>query len=172
VTEYELMLKRAVEEALKPYLKALVDDAVKGLLRSIGDAGATPENVTGRTLLGWLSEIEREADWTCASLYPRNAYATSTAATLTVTLAVEYSYEGRSYVEVGVKSSASGDFYVEGSHDNATWIPIATVTIAAGEENVWKRWPVGDHARRNAFPYVRVRTDLVADNAILIVSSR
>jgi len=172
MTEYELMLKRAVEEALKPYLKALVDDTVKGLLRSIGDAGATPTNTTGSTVLQWLRLIQDRCYDIRTSLYARSAYATSTAATLTVTIAVEAVSEGRSHVEVGVRSSSAGDFYVEGSHDNATWLPIATITIAVGEENTWKRWPAGDHARRNAFPYIRVRTDLVADNAIVIVSSR
>jgi len=172
MTAYELMLRRAVEEALKPYLKALVDDAVKGVLRSIGDAGAAPANAAGVTILERMRRIEGYTNYALLSLDPRSAYSTSTAATLTVTLALESTTEGRSHVEVGVRSSSPGDFYVEGSHDNATWIPIATVTIAVGEENTWKRWPEGDHARRNAFPYVRVRTDLVADNEIVIVSSR
>jgi len=59
VTEYEEMVKRAVGEALKPYLEALVDDAVKGLMRSIGDAEAAPANVAGKTLLKYLSDIPR-----------------------------------------------------------------------------------------------------------------
>jgi len=172
VTEYELMLKRIVEDEVKPYIRALVDDAVKGLMRSIGDAGPTPSNKTGETMLKKMHDVGVVTGYIRDHNTPRSAYATSTAAALTVNLAVESYREGRSHVEVGVRSSSSGDFYVEGSHDNATWLPIATVTIAAGEENTWKRWPAGDHARRNAFPYVRVRTDLVADNAIVIVSSR
>jgi len=164
MTEYELMLKRAVEEALKPYLEALVDDAVKGLLRTLGDAGATPTNITGRTILRWLADIESEVSYLHYSLLPRSAYATSTGATLTVTLAVEWIGEGRSHVEVGVRSSSSGDFYVEGSHDNARWWPVDTITVAAN---------VDEHrGYLNAFPYIRVRTNLVADNEILIVSSR
>jgi len=164
MTEYEVMLKRAVEEALKPYLKALVDDAVKGLLRSIGDAGAAPTNSTGETVLRRLADIEGHTwniNWVSA---PRSAYATSTAATLTVTLAVEGNYEGRSHVEVGVRSSSGGDFYVEGSHDNSRWWPVDTLTVTA---NVDKH-----RGYLNAFPYIRVRTNLVADNEILIVSSR
>jgi len=164
MTEYGLMLKRAVEEALKPYLEALVDDTVKGVLRSFGDAGAAPANTTGKTILRWLSEVEREVDWIRSSLGPCSAYATSTAATLTVTLAVESPWEGRSHVEVGVRSSSSGDFYVEGSHNNARWWPVDTITVTAN---------VDEHrGYLNAFPYIRVRTSLVADNEILIVSSR
>jgi len=164
MTEYELMLKRAVEEALKPYLKALVDDTVKGVLRTFGDAGATPANITGRTLLKWLADIEDELATIRPSLKPRSAYSTSTAATLTVTLAVEEVTEGRSHVEVGVRSSSSGDFYVEGSHNNVRWWPVDTITVTAD---------VDEHrGYLNAFPYIRVRTSLVADNEILIVSSR
>jgi len=164
MTEYELMVKRAVEEALKPYLKALVDDAVKGLLRSMGDAGATPANISGSTILQWLYSIDWELSQLRWSLVPRSAYATSIGATLTVTLAVDHHDEGRSHVEVGVRSSSGGDFYVEGSHDNARWWLVDTLTVTAN---------VDKHAGYvNAFPYIRVRTNLVADNEILIVSSR
>jgi len=164
MTEYELMVKRAVEEALKPYLKALVDDAVKGVLRSIGDAGATPANTAGYTVLRQLHEIRGFTTHIRDTLRYRSAYSTSTAATLTVTLAVENYTEGRSHVEVGVRSSSSGDFYVEGSHDNSRWWPVDTLTVTAN---------VDRHAGYlNAFPYIRVRTNLVADNEIVIVSSR
>jgi len=164
MTEYELMLKRAVEEALKPYLKALVDDAVKGLLRSIGDAGPAPKDVAEETVLRRLADIESYSCDHVSSLIPRSAYGTSTAATLTVTLGVEGVAEGRSHVEVGVRSSSSGDFYVEGSHDNSRWWLVDTITVVADEDK--------HRDYINAFPYIRVRTDLVADNEIVIVSSR
>jgi len=38
--------------------RALIDDTIKGLLRSIGDAGTTPTNVAGHTVLKRLSSIE------------------------------------------------------------------------------------------------------------------
>jgi len=38
--------------------RALVDDAIKGLMRSIGDAGASPVNTTGYTMLKYLNEIQ------------------------------------------------------------------------------------------------------------------
>jgi len=164
MTEYELMLKRAVEEALKPYLKALVDDAVKGLMRSIGDAGAEPEGFTGRTVLRLLRDVYENTEnieWHGAH---RFAYGTSISATLTVTLSLSGTAFARSHIDVGVRSSSSGDFYVEGSHDNARWWLVDTLTVTA---NVDKH-----KSYLNAFPYVRVRTNLVADNEILIVSSK
>lgn len=44
----------AVREAITAsyqYIKALIDDTIKGVFRSIGDAGATPSNTTGKTAL-------------------------------------------------------------------------------------------------------------------------
>jgi len=164
MTEYELMVKRAVEEALKPYLKALVDDAVKGLMRSIGDPGAEPANAVGKTSLAWLRDISSSTSKISDTLITRSAYGTSTAAALTVTLAVELEWEGRSYVGVGVRSSSSGDFYVEGSHNNARWWLVDTLTVTADVDRY--------AGYLNAFPYIRVRTDLVADNEIVIVASR
>jgi len=38
--------------------KALIDDTIKGLLRSIGDTGDAPANATGETVLRRLSDIE------------------------------------------------------------------------------------------------------------------
>jgi len=37
--------------------RALIDDTIKGVLRSIGDAGVTPTNVTGRTLLKAFDDV-------------------------------------------------------------------------------------------------------------------
>jgi hypothetical protein len=38
--------------------RALTDDAIKGLLRSIGDAGPSPGNISGQTMLYWLKNID------------------------------------------------------------------------------------------------------------------
>jgi len=47
-----------IKKALEPFLKALIDDTIKGVLRSIGDAGTTPSNMPGETVLFRLYEIE------------------------------------------------------------------------------------------------------------------
>jgi len=38
-------------------LKALIDDSIKGILRSIGDSGDSPANATGKTLLRILNDL-------------------------------------------------------------------------------------------------------------------
>lgn len=43
-------------------LQALIDDSIKGLLRSLGDAGASPTNSTGRTLLNLMTLIYGSVD--------------------------------------------------------------------------------------------------------------
>jgi hypothetical protein len=55
------ILKDSTGAELSSYIKnlqALVDDTIKGLMRSLGDAGASPANRTGRTALFQLSAIE------------------------------------------------------------------------------------------------------------------
>jgi len=42
-------------------LRALIDDGVKGLMRSLGDAGAGPANVTGNTVLSLLAGLAARA---------------------------------------------------------------------------------------------------------------
>jgi len=39
-------------------LKALIDDSIKGLFRSLGDSGANTENTTGASVLWYLNRIE------------------------------------------------------------------------------------------------------------------
>ena len=47
-----------INPALAEHTQALVNDAIKGLLRSIGDAGANPLNNTGATVLRRLYNID------------------------------------------------------------------------------------------------------------------
>jgi len=50
-------LEKILREALEPFLKALIDDTIKGVLRSIGDAGDAPVNIKGSTLLRRVYDI-------------------------------------------------------------------------------------------------------------------
>jgi len=154
-----------IKKALEPFLKALIDDTVKGILRSIGDAGTAPANVGGRTVLARLNDIAWEISKIRLSLSPRNAYNTSVGAPLSVTLDVSVYSNGRSHVEVCVKSSGTGVFRVYGSHDNARYWLVDTIDYPTANVDEHKGY-------LNAFPYIRVETDIVADNEILIVSSR
>src|SRR3990167_3031294 len=50
-------LDSAVLDNIAARVLAIIDDSTKGLLRSIGDAGASPSNTTGFTLLQRLSNL-------------------------------------------------------------------------------------------------------------------
>jgi hypothetical protein len=55
------IINPATEDTLSSVLanvKALVDDSIKGVLRSLGDAGANPANSSGKTVLSRLYSIE------------------------------------------------------------------------------------------------------------------
>lgn len=54
-TLYDL---KGVLDTIDSYVKGIVDDSIKGLLRSIGDAGATPSNTAGETLLNRIAAIK------------------------------------------------------------------------------------------------------------------
>jgi len=47
-----------IKKALEPFLKALIDDTIKGVLRTLGDAGTAPANLPGKTILGSLRATE------------------------------------------------------------------------------------------------------------------
>jgi len=49
-------VKQAIE-ASYGYIKALIDDTIKGVFRSIGDAGAAPINTTGKTVLQLINDL-------------------------------------------------------------------------------------------------------------------
>ena len=48
---------RDLLKLIRDYTKGITDDSIKGLLRSIGDAGAGASNVTGKTLLKLLTDL-------------------------------------------------------------------------------------------------------------------
>ena len=147
-------------------------EKLNAIFNSIGDAGDSPSNTTGYTALRRLGTIEGILWDLRNSLLPRYAYDTSTGATLSITLTINDPQRGRSHVIVCVKSSGTGKFYVYGSHDNSRWWLIDTIDYTtANEDVVWPPVSYGG-AYRNAFPYIKVETDIVADNEILIVASR
>jgi len=47
-----------INPATEDSVKALVDDTIKGVLRTLGDAGDTPTNATGETILRRLYDLE------------------------------------------------------------------------------------------------------------------
>jgi hypothetical protein len=144
-------------------LQAIVDDSIKGLMRSIGDVGSTPANTTGYTVLERLKDISSRLQQIRNSYSSQTASNTSTGAGLTVDIDLSSYSEGRSRIEVVVKSSAAADFTVQGSLDNSNWWDVDTISLAAsGEEH---------QGYFNAFPYVRVTTSDANDNEIYIAAS-
>jgi len=138
--------------------KALIDDTIKGVLRSIGDAGATPGNITGETVLKKLDDIESYQDRI------RNSFVQpSDSVTFTTTpLGANATYTSGSYdnriarlgfigaLAFADQASATDGFMVEQSIDNTNWdLQSGKTTVSA---NVGKGIKVAMVAR-----YVRVK---------------
>lgn len=99
--------------------KALNDDTVKGLLKSIGDAGTTPTNAPGRTVLGRLLDIYGiVGEIGFLSLYASTSI--PLAANGTYTSSTEStSYTGR--IVGTVFADVGGTLIIEQSPDNTNW---------------------------------------------------
>jgi len=139
--------------------EALTNDAIKGLLRSIGDSGEAPIDFQGYTLLGRLSDLKTHMIRRSTGAAK---YGSSSGAPLTVTLDLSGSY-GKTYVEVWVKSSAAADFVVSGSRSGVYWRQTDTISLpAAGEKVV---------LYHNAYSYIKVSTTAANDNEIEIITA-
>lgn len=88
-------------------IQAITDDAIKGIMRSIGDAGAVPLNSAGNTVLQWLFEIEEAIGPTAAGA--ANAVANNTT---------------RRFLELILAALGGGA--------NETADPVAAVSLAGG----------------------------------------
>jgi hypothetical protein len=108
------------------YLQSLVDDAFKGLMRSVGDAGDAPLNETGKTVLAYIQGID-------GSMYyiDKAVGRDLNAATFTTTpLAASATYTGTAkdfnlarlgFMLVMAFADQDGTIYMEQSHDNSNW---------------------------------------------------
>lgn len=139
--------------------RTLRDDSIKGLLRSIGDAGDTPQNSTGSTALRRLADIDSKGSQLGQA---RSNYGSSTGESLTVDLdGGEWS--NRQQVDVWVKSSAAATFKMKGSRDNSSWrqlqksdgSDLELVLSAPGEKHVQFAC---------AYRYIRVTTTAANNN--------
>ncbi len=125
------------------YLQSLVDDAIKGLLRSIGDPGVTPTNVTGYTVLYLLRQIETFQSYIrSASYIGDKALDTSIplSASATYTSPVWSGHQASvGYIEVALKTDQAGDLYVEQSWDGSNWDRSENDAIVAATELAVKK---------------------------------
>jgi len=119
-------------------LRSLVNDAVKGLLRSIGDAGASPSNSTGKTILKLLADCyEKIYDLNFRFVNPINAETYTT-----TPLAANATYTGpsRSFTtsrlgHAGAIAYADqdGTMYFEGSIDGSNWdVELGSQALTGG----------------------------------------
>jgi len=120
--------------------KALIDDTIKGVLRTLGDAGAAPTNVTGKTILSRLERIESYLLEVVYRLY----YPASAEIFTTTPLSANATYTSSSFDVIhsrlgfmGVlafadQPSATDGFMVEQSIDNANWdLQSGKTTVSA-----------------------------------------
>jgi len=119
-------------------LRSLVNDAVKGLLRSIGDAGASPTNETGQTILKLLKDISNYDSSTRERFY----YPASAEIYTTTALDANATYTGPSedffksrlgHAGAIAYSDQDGTMYFEGSIDNSNWdIELGSQALTGG----------------------------------------
>ena len=124
-------------------LKALVDDSIKGLLRSIGDPGAAPLNTTGKTLLYNTAQVEAFLSYIRSALFLSDrTLATSTplANGAVYTSASFNAYQSSvGYIEVMVKTDKNGKLDVEQSWDDSNWDLTEQTAIVGGATLVVKK---------------------------------
>jgi hypothetical protein len=114
-------------------LRALIDDTIKGLLRSIGDPGANPTNATGKTVLALLSQVydsvyqmARAPNWAILTTTPLDANASFTSSSFDLS-----SYEWRHFIAT-VYADQAGTLYVEQSPDGTNWDISESLSVSAG----------------------------------------
>jgi len=138
--------------------KALIDDTIKGLLRSIGDAGEAPANATGLTLLRQIQDARIHLEYIRYALVNPEAAITFT----TTPLGANATYTSSGYdnltgrlgfigaLAFADQPSATDGFMVEQSIDNTNWdLQSGKTTVSA---NVGKGIKAAMVAR-----YVRVK---------------
>jgi hypothetical protein len=108
-----------------------VDDTNKGLIRSIGDAGASPSNITGKTLLYLMNIL--------LALFAINVVSTTTAlgasATYTSSSEQESTYGtgmSRGYIRAMAISDQAGTLYIDQSVDGSHWDKSDSQAMTAG----------------------------------------
>ncbi len=134
------------------YLQALVDDAIKGILRSIGDAGDSPANTTGETFLKIAKGIQSETQRTREVL----GYGFVAATLTTTALAASATYTGASkdflnvvlgFVSVLAFADQAGEAYIEQSIDGDNWDLSESVAVSASTGTKLKKEVVARFVR-------------------------
>jgi len=120
--------------------KALIDDTIKGVLRSIGDAGTTPTNTAGETVLRRLADIESYL----YLIHQRYKFPNDAVTFTTTPLSANATYTSSSYdarlsrlgfigaLAFADQPSATDGFMVEQSINNYHWdLQSGKTTVSA-----------------------------------------
>jgi len=105
-------------------LKALIDDSIKGILRSIGDAGDTPSNITGKTLLKILDDLYNRVrclDPKYGTQVLKHGNTSGTLVLYTVPSGKTL-YITHCWLATHVSDSKYGDIYIRDTDDNLAYI--------------------------------------------------
>jgi len=162
-----------IKKALEPFLKALIDDTIKGVLRSIGDAGAGPANMTGSTMLKRLFDI----GYTIDRLRRRNSVWDEKGTVTTTALGAnasftggwyDYRYELYAHLMYLCYSDVDGTMYSEFSHNTIDVIREDSLSYTGGSKtgNLIDTRILARHAR------VRYVNGAVAQTKFVLTWSR
>jgi len=121
------------------FVRALIDDTIKGVLRSIGDAGTAPANVTGETILRRLYDIESHLynlRQRASSLIEKGIVTTTALganASFTQTWQ-DYQYSLYAHLMYLCYSDVSGTMYSEFSHNAVDVIREDSLSYTGGSK--------------------------------------
>jgi hypothetical protein len=113
-------------------VRALIDDEIKGVLRSIGDAGASPLNQPGYTALYRLRTIDAYLSY----MVSETAYSLLTSTPLAENASYTSSSDDRSArthrtVIAHAYADQPGTLYIEQSPDGTNWDISESTSVAA-----------------------------------------
>lgn len=134
---------------------ALNDDSVTGLMRSLGDAGASPTNAPGRTVLQLLDDIETAINNTPTDQWNPQSVSGNGTAPFSVDLDTGTT-GGRGIVCINVTNASAGsNFTVYGSIDGTNYVDLFSGSVPAvgGQYN---------DAFENAYRYLRISVTSVS----------
>ncbi len=138
------------------YLQTLVDDAIKGLMRSLGDAGEAPTNQTGNTLLKAIALMNSEIQSRLVNTYNMLGEAFYPETLTTTPLAASATYTGTSkdlllsragFVSILTYADQAGTAYIEQSLDNSNWDLTESVVVSASTGTKLKKEAVARYVR-------------------------
>jgi hypothetical protein len=111
-------------------IQAITDDTIQGVFRTLGDAGTTPTNTTGNTVLQLLTDILGSLG---AAPYEALSTQATNGGTGTFCSHDTGTDGGRTNVTVIISQSAANcTVNLEGSIDDATYYTLQTITVGAG----------------------------------------